>query len=74
LYLGFAHLHSFFAAVIGFAVSGYLLNAYCPDPRTLTPELMTHAYDNAHYIWYYFAGIGVVATLAMALYGRWTTR
>jgi dipeptide/tripeptide permease len=74
LYLGFAHLHSFFAAIIGFAVSGYLLNAYCPDPRTLSAEQLTHAYDNAHYIWYYFAGIGVVATLALLLYGRWRTR
>jgi dipeptide/tripeptide permease len=74
LYLGFAHLHSFFAAVIGFGVSGYLLNAYCPDPRTLTPEQLIHAYDHAHYIWYYFAGIGVVDTIAMALYGRWSRR
>jgi dipeptide/tripeptide permease len=69
LYLGFAHLHTFFAAIIGFAVSGYLLNAYCPDPRTLTAEQMVPAYDHAHYIWYYFAGIGAVAAVALVIYG-----
>ena len=74
LYLGFAHLHTFFAAIIGFAISGYLLNAYCPDPRTIPAEQLTHAYDNAHHIWYYFTGIGIVATVALFLYGRWTSR
>ncbi len=72
LYLGFAHLHTFFAAIIGFALSGYLLNAYCPDPRTLSAEQLVHAYDNAHYIWYYFAGIGAIATVALIAYGRST--
>jgi dipeptide/tripeptide permease len=74
LYLGFAHLHTFLAALIGFAVSGYLLNAYCPDPRTLSADQLVHAYDNAHYIWYYFAGIGTVATIALIVYGRVTSK
>ena len=74
LYLGFAHLHTFFAAIIGFAVSGYLLNAYCPDPRMLSAEQLVHAYDNAHYIWYYFAGIGAAATVALVAYGRLTSK
>jgi dipeptide/tripeptide permease len=73
MYLGFAHLHTFFAAIIGFALSGYLLNAYCPDPRTLRAEQLVHAYDHAHYIWYYFAGIGLVATIALIVYGRVTS-
>jgi dipeptide/tripeptide permease len=32
LYLGYAHLHTFFAWLFGFILSGYLLDAYCPDP------------------------------------------
>lgn len=35
VYLGFSHLHSFFSALIGFFMSGFLLDAYCPDPKTL---------------------------------------
>jgi hypothetical protein len=33
LYLGYAHIHTFFAWLFGFALSGYLLDIYCPDPR-----------------------------------------
>ena len=33
MYLGYAHIHTFFAWLAGFAVSGYLLDKYCPDPR-----------------------------------------
>ncbi len=33
LYLGYQHLTTFFAWLFGFILSGYLLNAYCPDPR-----------------------------------------
>jgi len=33
LYLGYQHLTTFFAWLLGFVLSGYLLNAYCPDPR-----------------------------------------
>jgi len=70
VYLGFAHLHSFLASLLGFGISGYLLTAYCPDPRTLTPEQAVHAYDHAYYIWYYFAGIGLVSAAALIVYGR----
>jgi dipeptide/tripeptide permease len=38
LYLGFQHLHTFFAWLFGFVLSGYLLDAYCPAPKTLPPE------------------------------------
>ncbi len=72
LYLGFAHLHSFFASVVGFGISGYLLNAYCPDPRTLSPATLPHAYQSAHVMWLYFAVIGVAATVALIIYG-WLT-
>ncbi len=72
LYMGYSHIHTFFAWLFGFAISGYLLDAYCPDPKTLTPEQMIHAYDHAHYIWYYYAGIGLGA-LVLLLFYRWIT-
>ncbi|MEW6510308.1 MAG: MFS transporter [Bacteroidota bacterium] len=74
LYLGFAHLHSFLASLLGFGISGYLLNAYCPDPRTLTADQALHAYDRAYVIWYYFAVIGLIAAAALIMYGRVTRR
>ena len=70
LYLGFSHLHSFLSSILGFGISGYLLTEYAPDPKFLTPEQMVHAYDHAHYIWYYFALIGIIAAVALLLY-RW---
>jgi dipeptide/tripeptide permease len=38
LYLGYQHLTTFFAWLIGFIAAGLLLDAYCPDPRRLAPE------------------------------------
>ncbi len=70
LYLGFSHLHSFLSSVLGFGISGYLLTAYAPDPLTLTSEQLIHAYDHSHYIWYYFAAIGLTAAIALLIY-RW---
>ena len=70
LYLGFSHLHSFLSSILGFGISGYLLTAYAPDPSTLSPEQLVHAYDHAHYIWYYFAGIGLTAAIALVIYKR----
>jgi dipeptide/tripeptide permease len=74
LYLGFSHLHSFLASVFGFGISGYLLTMYCPDPKTLSPEQMVHAYDNANYIWYYFSAIGFVSAVGLAIYSKVTAR
>lgn len=68
LYIGFGYLYSFFANILGFGISGYLLTAYCPDPKTLSPEALIHAYDKAYYIWYYFAGIAVTAGIALMIY------
>ena len=73
LYLGFSHMHSFLSSLLGFGISGYLLTAYCPDPSTLSPELITTAYDKAYYIWFYFTGIGVVAAISLFIYGKVTT-
>jgi dipeptide/tripeptide permease len=35
LYLGYQHLTTFVAWLIGMAAAGLLLDAFCPDPRTL---------------------------------------
>ena len=70
LYLGFSHLHSFLSSILGFGISGYLLTAYAPDQSTLSPEQLVHAYDHAHYIWYYFAGIGLTAAIALVIYKK----
>lgn len=72
LYIGFGYLYSFFANILGFGISGYLLTAYCPDPKTLSPEALVHAYDNAYYIWFYFAGIALTAGIALMIYRYFT--
>ncbi len=72
LYLGFSHLHSFFSAIIGFSLSGFLLDKYCPDPSTLPAGLteMQKAayYSDAHFIWYYFAGIGIISAISLLIF------
>lgn len=70
LYLGFSHLHSFLSSILGFGISGYLLTAYAPDPKTLSAEQLVHAYDHAHYIWYYFSVIGLTAAIALLIYKK----
>lgn len=39
LYLGYSHLTTFFAWLFGFVLAGYLLAGFCPDPKTLRPEV-----------------------------------
>ena len=71
LYLGFSHLHSFLASILGFGLSGYLLSKYCPDPRLFeTHEAWEIASSNAHYIWYYFAAIALVSAISLIIYGK----
>lgn len=71
LYLGFSHLHSFISSVVGFGLSGYLLNAYCPDPRNFeTHDAWAAAAANAHYIWYYFAAIALFSAVSLLIYGK----
>lgn len=74
LFLGFSHLYSFFANILGFGISGYLLTAYCPDPATLSPKQLVHAYDKAYYIWFYFAGIGLAAAILILIYNYFTNK
>lgn len=74
LYMGFSHLHSFLASLLGFGLSGYLLTAYCPDPNTLTAIEKLHAYDHAYMIWYYFAGIGLISAVSLVIYNVITSK
>lgn len=71
MYLGFSHLHSFISSILGFGISGYLLDAYCPDPRKFAShEAWQAAASNAHYIWYVFAAIALTSAIALIIYGR----
>lgn len=74
LYMGYSYLNTFFAWFVGFALSGYLLDAFCPDPKKVSPELLPTAYAHAHYIWYVYAGIGVAAFFCLLLYKYVTDR
>jgi len=72
LYLGFSHLHSFFSALAGFILSGFLLDAYCPDPKTLPPDLSAAeraaVYAGAYKIWFIFLAIGFTAAVALFVF------
>jgi len=74
LYLGFSHLHSFVSSVIGFTMSGFLLDRYCPDPKlpefANDHEAWLEASANAHYIWYYFVAISLAAAIGLIIYGK----
>lgn len=73
LYLGFSHLHSFLSSVLGFGIAGLLLTKYCPDPALYaTREAWQAASVNAHYIWYHFAAIGLVAALSLLAFAKIT--
>ena len=75
MYLGFSQLDSFFSSIIGFGLSGVLLSKYCPDPTLFaTHEEWLAASANAHYIWYYFAGIGLLAAVALVIFEIVTKR
>lgn len=69
LYLGFSHLHSFISSLLGFGISGFLLEKYCPDPTTLSETEKLTAYDHAHYIWFVFVAIASVSAIALIVYG-----
>ncbi len=72
VYMGFSHLHSCISALLGFITSGFLLDAYCPDPKSLpagiTALQRAAYYEHANYIWYYFAVVGVVAAIALFIF------
>lgn len=81
LYLGYAHMNTFFAWLFGFIFAGHLLKAFVPDPTTLPAAIqaqhtawlagqaaMPVAYARAHYLWYAFAGVGVLSLIAMIVF------
>lgn len=71
MYLGFSHLHSFLSSIFGFGLSGFLLSKYCPDRALFDTEAeWMAATANAHYIWYYFAGIALISAIALIIYGQ----
>ena len=73
MYLGFSHLHSFLSSIFGFGIAGVLLTKYCPDPALFdTHEAWEAASANAHYIWYYFAAIGLIAAIALLIFAKAT--
>lgn len=79
LYLGYAHLNTFFAWLFGFILSGYLLDAFAPDPNKLkaqglTAEQIQQAYAHAPYLWYAFFGVGVTAFIALMIFKFVTDR
>ncbi|MDY0108562.1 MAG: MFS transporter [Candidatus Krumholzibacteria bacterium] len=80
-FLGFAHMNTFFAWIFGFIFSGFLLRRYCPEPTTLSETLqLQHSqylagqgplpavYAQAHYLWYAYAGVGVISLVALLVY------
>ena len=75
LYLGFSHLHSFLSSILGFGLSGFLLDKYCPEPTLFSSQAeWATAASNAHYIWYYFGVIALVSAVALIIYGQITRR
>jgi len=85
LYMGYSHLSTALANILGFGLSGYLLTAWCPDPKLLSPEVheqwaaaiagsgsMPVAYAQAHWIWWIFAGIGFAGFFGLMIFKRVT--
>lgn len=87
LYMGYAHLNSFFAWLVGYILSGYLLDAFCPDPKKLAAAdqvayaaamrvggPLPAAYAHAHYLWFVFVAIGIAAFVALLVFQLLTRR
>ena len=87
LYMGYSHIHTVFSGILGFVLAGYLLEAYCPDPKTLplavhnqwkvaleTGGELPAAYAHAHQLWFVFAAIGVLSFVMLLLYRHLTDR
>jgi dipeptide/tripeptide permease len=78
LYLGFSHLHSFLSAIVGFSLSGILLDRWCPARAQFAvgaagDAAWQAAKVNAHYIWFVFVAIASVAAIGLIVFG-WVTR
>ena len=78
LYLGFSHLHSFISALVGFSLSGILLDRWCPartqfELGAAGDVAWQAAKVHAHYIWFVFVGIATAAAIGLIVFG-WVTR
>jgi len=72
-YLGFSHLHSFISAIAAFFMSGFLLEAYCPDPTKLFLidglRNLTHVQAGVDHVFFQmprFADIAEISDLTVA--------
>ena len=73
MYIGISHRHSFLSSILGCGIAVVLLTKYCTDPVLfVTREAWEAASVNAHYIWYYFAVIGLVAEIALFVFAKTT--
>jgi len=81
VFLGFAHINTFFAWMFGFIFSGFMLKKYCPEPSSLSPYLqnahqlwldgkgpMPEIYSHAQYLWYAYTVIGILSFLGLLLF------
>ncbi len=81
VFLGFAHMNTFFAWLFGFILSGFLLTKYCPEPTTLPQAIqdqhtlalagqapMPEVYAHAHYLWYAYTLVGLVSLVALLIF------
>jgi dipeptide/tripeptide permease len=87
LFLGFAHINTFFAWIFGFVLSGYLLQNLCPEPTSLSAaDQLAHtawlagtgpipeAYAHAHWLWFAYVGVGATSFVLMLVYVAVTNR
>ncbi len=87
VFLGFAHINTFFAWIFGFIFSGFLLKKYCPEPTTLPDAIATQhtqwlagqapipeTYAHAHYLWFAYTGVGLISLTLLIGYIWWTRR
>jgi hypothetical protein len=87
VFLGFAHMNTFFAWLFGFILSGFLLAKYCPEPTTLPQAVqdqhalalagqapMPEVYAHAHDLWYAYSLVGLISLAALLIFVVVTNR
>lgn len=76
LYMGYSHLNAGFGWLFGFALSGKLLDMWCPDPSRIPEGLSVVEkagyYSHAHYIWYVYTGLGILGFILLNVYKKVT--
>lgn len=67
--------------MIAFGVSGFLLEAFCPDPKSARfADSVNFQADyaaataDAHYLWLVFFFIGLISALALIIYARYVNK